>query len=456
MPPSLRDWLPADHLAWFVIETVEQLDLSAFYAAYRADGHGRAAYEPSVMVSLVLFAYSTGERSSRGIERHCRQDIAYRVITGNRVPDHATVARFIVRHEQRLGALFGLVLRLCANGGLVASGVVAIDGTKLSASAASDANVDYDRIARGIIGEAIKTDRAEEQKPGVGWDSHDRLSDAQGDDLSVGDLATRVAGPLGQEIISDAINNNEQQVEVGEHRGSSWESAVTESTADFDPPRPVWAVRTDARDGGDNPGHLADDCDGPCARPAGTGKRVSRPGRGRVPVLAKPASAPWCSARGGSRAPSSPRISGLPTDHVRDACQTESGVLGRSRRVPCTQMRQRGPRLGRGRSDGERGRLGRGCGPLALVGRAACGEREAIHASPSQVLSSSRSRLSPRGRPNQIPSATQGCDLGWVPSRRFAAGSELPCLRGVGGVGWSVGFDHAGAFEVAVSALAGP
>ena len=84
LPPSLRDWLPADHLAWFVIEAVERLDLAAFYAAYRADGHGRAAYEPSMMVSLVLYAYATSERSSRGIERHCRQDIAYRVITGNR------------------------------------------------------------------------------------------------------------------------------------------------------------------------------------------------------------------------------------------------------------------------------------------------------------------------------------------------------------------------------------
>jgi hypothetical protein len=118
------------------------------------------------MVGLVLFAYSTGERSSRGIERHCRQDIAYRVITGNRVPDHATVARFIVRHEQRLGALFGRVLKLCAKAGLVASGVVAIDGTKLVASAASDSNVDYDRIARGVIGEAIKTDRAEDDEHG--------------------------------------------------------------------------------------------------------------------------------------------------------------------------------------------------------------------------------------------------------------------------------------------------
>jgi transposase len=173
MPPSLRDWLPADHLAWFVIETVEQLDLDVFYADYRADGHGRAAYDPSMMVSLVLFAYCAGERSSRGIERHCRQDIAYRVITGNRVPDHATVARFIVRHERRLGELFGLVLKLCAKGGLVASGVVAIDGTKLVANAASDSNVDYDRIARGIIGEAIKRDQAESEEHG----------DARGDEF---------------------------------------------------------------------------------------------------------------------------------------------------------------------------------------------------------------------------------------------------------------------------------
>src|SRR5579884_2268832 len=173
MPPSLRDWLPADHLAWFVIEAVDRLDLEAFYAAYRADGHGRAAYEPSMVVSLVLYAYSTNVRSSRAIECHCRQDIAYRVITGNRVPDHATIARFIVRHEQRLAELFTSVLRLCAKAGLVRSGVVAVDGTKLSASANSDSNVDYDRIAREIIAEAIATDAAEDEQHG----------EARGDEL---------------------------------------------------------------------------------------------------------------------------------------------------------------------------------------------------------------------------------------------------------------------------------
>ena len=100
-------------MAWFVIDAVERMDLAAFYAAYRADGHGRAAYEPSVMVALVLFAFATNVRSSRGIERHCRQDVAYRVITGNLVPDHATIARFICRHERALAELFSEVLKLC-------------------------------------------------------------------------------------------------------------------------------------------------------------------------------------------------------------------------------------------------------------------------------------------------------------------------------------------------------
>jgi transposase len=81
MPPSLRDWLPEDHLAWFVIQTVERLDLAPFYASYRPDGRGRPAYDPSVMLALLFYAFSTKVYSSRAIECHCRQDIAYRVIT---------------------------------------------------------------------------------------------------------------------------------------------------------------------------------------------------------------------------------------------------------------------------------------------------------------------------------------------------------------------------------------
>jgi transposase len=99
LPPDLRDWLDDDHLVWFVIDAVSELDLEPFYAAYRTDGHGRAAHDPQMMVTLFAYAFAVGERSSRGIERRCREDVAFRVICANQAPDHATIARFRVRHE---------------------------------------------------------------------------------------------------------------------------------------------------------------------------------------------------------------------------------------------------------------------------------------------------------------------------------------------------------------------
>jgi transposase len=163
LPPDVREWLPADHLAWFVIDAVAEMELSAFYAAYRADGHGRAAYEPSLVVALVLFAFATNVRSSRAIERHCRQDVAFRVITGNLVPDHATIARFICRHEQALADLFGDVLRLCDRAGLVKPGVVSIDGTRIAGNASPEVNHTFEQIAREILAEAKATDEAEDE-----------------------------------------------------------------------------------------------------------------------------------------------------------------------------------------------------------------------------------------------------------------------------------------------------
>src|SRR5450755_1655177 len=139
------------------------MDLAAFYGAYRADGHGRAAYEPSMVVTLLMYAYATKQRSSRAIESHCRQDVAYRVITGNVVPDHATIARFVVRHEQALAGLFGEVLRLCDQAGLVAPGLVAIDGTRLAGNASREANREFAQIAREILAEAKATDEAEDE-----------------------------------------------------------------------------------------------------------------------------------------------------------------------------------------------------------------------------------------------------------------------------------------------------
>src|SRR3954467_6767661 len=163
MPPSLRDWVPEGHLVWTGLEAVGELDLSAIYADYRDDGRGRPAYEPSMMVALLLYAYARGNRSSRGIERACIEDIAYRVVTGNLAPDHSTIAEFRCRPERPLGEVFSGVLGLCARAGLVSVGVVAIDGTKMAANASSDANRDFGQIAREILAAAADDDRREDE-----------------------------------------------------------------------------------------------------------------------------------------------------------------------------------------------------------------------------------------------------------------------------------------------------
>jgi transposase len=173
LSPDLRDWLDEDHLAWFVIEAVDELDLEPFYAAYRADGHGASAHEPKMMVGLLAYAYCVGERSSRGIERRCREDVAFRVICANEAPDHATIARFRVRHQEALADLFGGVLGLCAKAGLVEPAVLAVDGSKFAAAASDSAIRSYEELAREILAEAGRIDAAEDERHG----------DARGDEL---------------------------------------------------------------------------------------------------------------------------------------------------------------------------------------------------------------------------------------------------------------------------------
>jgi transposase len=196
LPPDLRDWLDEDHLAWFVLESVGALDLAEFYADYRSDGHGRAAHDPQMMVSLLLYSYSVGERSSRRIESRCREDVAYRVITANQAPDHATIARFRARHQTAISELFAQVLGLCAEAGLVSTAVVAVDGTKLAAAASERATRSYEEIAKEILAEAGRIDEAEDEIHG----------DARGDELPP-KLATR-AGRKGW--IRDALARQEK------------------------------------------------------------------------------------------------------------------------------------------------------------------------------------------------------------------------------------------------------
>ena len=166
LPPSVADWLPEGHLAWFVLDVVGELDLSAFYAAYRDDGRGGAVYDPATMLAVLLYAYCTGERSSRRIERRLVDDVAYRVVAANQAPDHATVARFRQRHEQAIAELFGQVLALCVRAGLVDAGLVAIDGTKMAADASYFANRSLAELAAEILAEADRVDAEEDERLG--------------------------------------------------------------------------------------------------------------------------------------------------------------------------------------------------------------------------------------------------------------------------------------------------
>ena len=166
MPVSIDDWLPRDHLARFVVSSVSVLDLKPFYRRRRADGWGRAAYDPAMMVALLIYAYATGTRSSRQIEQRCGDDIAFRFICANERPDHSTMARFVKDHEAELGGLFGQVLRLAVELGLVRVGVVALDSTRVKANASPGANRTEEWISKEvakILAEARANDEQDEQ-----------------------------------------------------------------------------------------------------------------------------------------------------------------------------------------------------------------------------------------------------------------------------------------------------
>ena len=169
LPPNMADWLPEDHLVWFVLDVVEQLDTVRFHASRRTGGVGRQGYDPDMLLALLLYAYAVGERSSRRIERLCADHVAFRVLCGQDAPDHSTIARFRAEHHEGFADLFAQVLRLCAAEGMVKVGVVSIDGTKIAANAAKAANRSRDavrdqarRIAQDILADADRVDAAED------------------------------------------------------------------------------------------------------------------------------------------------------------------------------------------------------------------------------------------------------------------------------------------------------
>jgi transposase len=179
LPPSLQDWLPESHLARFVAELTEGLDLSKIYDSYgRRDGRGKAAYHPLMMVRSLLYGYCIGIMSSRRMERASYEDVAFRYLCANQHPDHDTIASFRQQHLPILAGLFTQVLQLCNKAGLVKLGHVAIDGTKQQANASKHKAMSYDRMdekaeqlkaeVEKLLAQAAETDAAEDALYGKG------------------------------------------------------------------------------------------------------------------------------------------------------------------------------------------------------------------------------------------------------------------------------------------------
>jgi transposase len=179
LPPSLQDWLPEDHLARFIADVTNELDLSAIYAHYeRQDSRGLSAYHPLLLTRLLLYGYCVGVTSSRRIERATHDDLAFRYLAADQHPDHDTIANFRRQHLEALAGLFVQALRLCQKAGLVKLGNVAIDGTKIMANASTRRSVSYEKLTEReqywketverLLAEAQRTDEQEDQRWGKG------------------------------------------------------------------------------------------------------------------------------------------------------------------------------------------------------------------------------------------------------------------------------------------------
>src|SRR6202453_1134151 len=192
------------------------MDLGRFNEAYRLGAAGRPPYDPAVLVSLLLYAYARGIRSSRQIERGCREDVAFKVITSMRTPDHSTIAEFRRRHETEIGELFDDVLGLCREAGLVSVGVITIEGTKIKANASMDQNRSYSGLVKDILREAEEADQREDQLYGDkrGDELPEQLRDPNTRRQALADAKRRLAERKGKPVDADAGNSEPAKWEI--------------------------------------------------------------------------------------------------------------------------------------------------------------------------------------------------------------------------------------------------
>src|SRR5271169_2624467 len=184
MPPSLKEWLPENHLAYFVSDIVERMDLSAIEEVYTKEDRGYPPYHPVMMVKVLLYAYSTGVYSSRRIARKIQEDVAFRILAAGNQPDFRTISDFRKRHLEALKGLFVQTVEICRKAGLVKLGHISLDGTKIKANASKHKAMSYGRMKKEewrlrqeieeLLSRAEDTDREDDRKYG---------KDRRGDEL---------------------------------------------------------------------------------------------------------------------------------------------------------------------------------------------------------------------------------------------------------------------------------
>jgi transposase len=199
LPPDVRDWLPEDHVVWFLLDVVAALDTSALHRRVRLGGAGRAPYDPDMLLAVLVYAYASGLRSSRKIEKRCQEDVAFMVVCGLCRPDHVTIARFRQDNTDAMDDLFEQILVLCVKAGLGNLEYVAIDGTKIAADASPAMSRDADGLrgtGRRWLAEAALVDDEEDERFGGrrGDELPEELLDPAQRRRVIADLVDKAAG----------------------------------------------------------------------------------------------------------------------------------------------------------------------------------------------------------------------------------------------------------------------
>jgi len=230
MPPDMREWLPSDHLVWFILDTLEALDLTGLEATRRRGGVGAAGYDPRMLLGLLMYGYCRGVRSSRQIERLCGTDVAFRVLCAQDVPDHCTLARFRADCQDGFTSLFTQVLMIAGRAGMARFGTVAIDGTKIAANASIDANRGQEWLALEVnqmVTDAEQVDAQEDvlsaqgHLPAEGERLPATLTDGKGRQARIRAAAAEVTKILEQQAQADQVRDaaarqRRERAEAGE------------------------------------------------------------------------------------------------------------------------------------------------------------------------------------------------------------------------------------------------